>query len=250
MNQKTNKTIIKTDDLTKKFKDTTVVNKLNIEIKQGEIFGFLGPNGSGKSTTIKLLCGLITPTSGNAWINERNVITEGEQIRKEIGYMSQKFSLYEDLTTRQNIEFYSRLYKVDENILEDKVNSVMSLTQLKKEEHKQAYKLSGGYKQRLAFACALVHDPQIIFLDEPTAGIDPVARKEIWDLFLDLAKKGLTLFVTTHYMDEADRCSKIGYIFNGRLIAYGLKEELANSKQDLEGLFVKLTKEQNALINA
>lgn len=240
-------TIIKTENLTKKFKNTAVVNNLNIEIKKGEIFGFLGPNGSGKSTTIKMLCGLIVPTSGNAWINGLSVITESEAIRKQIGYMSQRFSLYEDLTAKENILFYSKLYKIPENIMESKINEVMSLTHLTKEQNKQASKLSGGYKQRLAFACALVHDPKIIFLDEPTAGIDPVARKEIWDLFIKLANQGLTLFVTTHYMDEAERCTKIGYIFDGRLIAYGQRSELATSKENMEGLFVRLTKEQSEL---
>ncbi len=243
-------TIIKTENLTKVFKDTAVVNNLNIQVNKGEIFGFLGPNGSGKSTTIKMLCGLIIPTSGNAWVNGKSVLNESEQIKKEIGYMSQKFSLYEDLTTMQNLQFYSKLYKVDENILEKRMNEIIELTQLAKEKDKQAGKLSGGYKQRLAFACAMIHNPKIIFLDEPTAGIDPVARKEIWDLFIQLSEQGLTLFVTTHYMDEAERCSKIGYIFSGRLIAYGLKSEMADSKQSLEDLFVKLTKEQNVYVGS
>jgi ABC-type multidrug transport system ATPase subunit len=243
-----NEIIIKTENLTKKFKEVTVVNNLNIEIKKGEIFGFLGPNGSGKSTTIKMLCGLIAPTSGNAWIHDLSIINDGEEIRKEIGYMSQRFSLYDDLTAKQNLIFYSKLYKVNEDILESKLNQIMDLTQLTKEQNKQASKLSGGYKQRLSFACALIHDPKIIFLDEPTAGIDPVARKEIWDLFIELANKGLTLFVTTHYMDEAERCTKLGYIFDGKLIAYGLKSDLASSKENLEGLFVRLTKEQTNLL--
>lgn len=237
---------IKTNNLTKEFDRKNVVDNLNIQINKGEIFGFLGPNGSGKSTTIKMLCGLITPTSGDATVNGYSITTEGEQIRKEIGYMSQKFSLYEDLTVRQNLKFYSQIYKVDSEKEEEKIKQAMELTHISKEENKQAAKLSGGYKQRLAFACALIHNPKIIFLDEPTAGIDPVARKEIWDLFFKLAKEGLTLFVTTHYMDEAERCSKLGYIYNGKLVLYGLTSELASSKQTLEELFVSTTKGQNA----
>ncbi len=241
-------TIIKTQDLTKKFKENTVVNNLNIEITKGEIFGFLGPNGSGKSTTIKMLCGLIAPTSGNAWVNGFSVLDNGESIRKEIGYMSQKFSLYEDLTVKQNMLFYSKLYKIPNDIIDSRVDEILKLTHLTKETDKQASKLSGGYKQRLAFACAMIHQPKIIFLDEPTAGIDPVARKEIWDLFFQLSREGLTLFVTTHYMDEAERCTKIGYIFDGRLIAYGLKNDLSTSKEGMEDLFVRLTKEQSSLV--
>lgn len=235
---------IKVNGLTKEFNQKKVVNNLNIEIKTGEIFGFLGPNGSGKSTTIKMLCGLIKPTSGNAFINSRSILTEGEEIRKEIGYMSQRFSLYEDLTAKENLQFYCQLYRVQNELIEEKIIEIMKLTNLSSESNKQASKLSGGYKQRLAFACALIHNPKVIFLDEPTAGIDPVARKEIWDLFFSLVKQGLTLFVTTHYMDEAERCSKLGYIFNGKLVAYGEKSELASSKQSLEDLFVKITKNQ------
>lgn len=237
---------IKTENLTKDFGKKRVVNNLNIEIQKGEIFGFLGPNGSGKSTTIKMLCGLIEPTSGNAYVGNYSILKDDEQIRKEIGYMSQKFSLYDDLTVRQNLEFYSELYKGTENKAEqqDCINEVMKLMNIKTEEGKAVFKLSGGYKQRLAFACAYVHKPKIMFLDEPTAGIDPVARKEMWDLFFSLTSKGTTMFVTTHYMDEAERCNKIGYIFNGKLIAYGITNELSTSKQSLEDLFVKLTKEQ------
>ena len=242
-------TTIKTKNLTKEFDKKKAVDNLNIEIKKGEIFGFLGPNGSGKSTTIKLLCGLIAPTSGDAIVNGYSILREGEQIKKEIGYMSQKFSLYEDLTSIQNMEFYSDIYKVAQDIKYERINKVIELTNIKEEKNKQVKKLSGGYKQRLAFACALVHNPNIIFLDEPTAGIDPVARKDMWDLFFQLAKSGLTLFITTHYMDEAERCTKLGYIYNGRLIAYGLTKELASSKQSLEDLFVNMTRNENQNAN-
>lgn len=242
MNQET---IIKTNNLTKEFDIKKAVSNLNIEINKGEIFGFLGPNGSGKTVTIKMLCGLIKPTSGNAIINSHSVLTEGETIRREIGYMSQKFSLYDDLTIKQNLLFYSQLYNINPQIQEKRIQEVMDLTHVKSEQNKQVAKLSGGFKQRLAFACALIHNPQIIFLDEPTAGIDPVARKEMWDLFFKLADNGLTLFITTHYMDEAERCTKLGYIFNGNLVAYGLTKELASSKKSLEDLFVSITKVQN-----
>lgn len=242
MNQET---AIKTFNLTKEFDKKKAVDNLNIEINKGEIFGFLGPNGSGKSTTIKMLCGLITPTSGDAILNNYSILNEGEQIRRQIGYMSQRFSLYEDLTIKENLMFYSQLYRLSRETREERINELMKLTHISSEQNKQVRKLSGGYKQRLAFACSLVHNPSIIFLDEPTAGIDPVARKEIWDLFFKLTQNGLTLFVTTHYMDEAERCTKLGYIFNGKLIAYGLTKELGASKQGLEDLFVKLTRENN-----
>ena len=192
-----------------------------------------------------MLCGLIAPTKGDANVNNYSILKEGEQIRREIGYMSQRFSLYEDLTIKENLKFYSQLYRVRQDLQEKNINEVMGLTHISSEQNKQVRKLSGGYKQRLAFACALVHNPSIIFLDEPTAGIDPVARKEIWDLFFKLTNNGLTLFVTTHYMDEAERCTKLGYIFNGKLLAYGLTKELARSKQGLEELFVSITRETN-----
>ena len=241
-----NSIAIKTNNLSKEFDKKKAVDNLNIEIKKGEIFGFLGPNGSGKSTTIKLLCGLLEPTSGNALVNNYNILNQGEQIRCEIGYMSQRFSLYEDLTIKQNLDFYSKLYRVEKSVQEQRTNELMEITHIKAEQNKQVTKLSGGYKQRLAFACSMIHSPKIIFLDEPTAGIDPVARKEMWDLFFKLSNSGLTLFITTHYMDEAERCNKLGYIFNGKLIAYGLTKELASSKQSLEDLFVSLTKEEKS----
>ena len=176
-----------------------------------------------------------------------HILNEGEQIRKEIGYMSQKFSLYDDLTTNQNLQFYSQLYNIGtREEQKEKITKIMKLTNITNEKDKQASKLSGGYKQRLALACSLIHSPKVIFLDEPTAGIDPVARKEIWDLFFTLAKEGLTLFVTTHYMDEAERCNKLGYIYNGKLLAYGLRSELSSTKEGLEDLFVRLTKSQNS----
>lgn len=241
-----NEIAIKTIDLTKEFSGKRVVDNLNIEINRGEIFGFLGPNGSGKSTTIKMLCGLIIPTSGTATINGRSVINESEQIRKEIGYMSQKFSLYDDLTCWQNLKFYSQIYNVGSEKEQDlRICELMNLTNITKEKDKQVSKLSGGYKQRLAFACSMVHKPKVVFLDEPTAGIDPVARKEMWELFFSLIKDGLTLFVTTHYMDEAERCSKLGYIFDGKLVAYGLTSQLASSREALEDLFVKVSKGQH-----
>ena len=237
-------------NLSKTYGKLKAVDDLSIEIKAGEIFGFLGPNGSGKTTTIKMLCGLIAPTSGNAIVNNYSILTDEEQIKREIGYMSQRFSLYEDLTTKQNLQFYSKLYRIGtEEYAEKRINEVMKLTSISQEQDKQVAKLSGGYKQRLSFACALLHKPKIIFLDEPTAGIDPVARKEIWDLFFKLANEGLTLFITTHYMDEAERCTKLGYIYNGKLIAYGFTGELASSKQGLEDLFVNITKSQNKNAN-
>lgn len=212
--------------LTKRYADRAVVNGIDLHVESGSIFGFLGPNGSGKSTTIKMLCGLVTPTSGSATVDGHDVARDGDDVRRAIGYMSQSFSLYGDLTVDQNLEFYGRAYGLDPSKRARRKREAAELTGVERFSSQQARTLSGGWKQRLALASALLHEPQVLFLDEPTAGIDPVARRDLWDLLFKLAGDGSTLFVTTHYMDEAERCSRVGYIYDGDLIAQGTLDEL------------------------
>lgn len=219
-------TVIKSERLTKKFADLVVVQDVSLEILRGDIFGFLGPNGSGKSTVIRMLCGLLQPTAGTAQLDGLDVVAETEEIKKRIGYMSQRFSLYEDLTVQENIDFYGAIYGLGPSRLMERRRTVMELVGMGDRQGQMARTLSGGFKQRLALACSLLHEPKILFLDEPTAGIDPVARREIWDLLFRLAGGGTTLFVTTHYMDEAERCSQIGYIYHSRLMVCGKPQEL------------------------
>lgn len=212
--------------LTKRYGDRDAVHDLSLDIPAGSIFGFLGPNGSGKSTTIKMLCGLVTPTAGTATLNGLDIETQTPQVRHAIGYMSQSFSLYGDLTVLENLEFYGRAYGLGRERRTARIGDVIALTGLQPFRRQPAATLSGGWKQRLALASALLHEPRILFLDEPTAGIDPVARRDLWDLLFSLAGAGVTLFVTTHYMDEAERCSALGYIYEGELIAYGTLTQL------------------------
>jgi len=217
---------ISADRLTKRYGERAVVNELSLSVEPGSIFGFLGPNGSGKSTTIKMLCGLVQPSSGTGTVCGFDIEREDDGVRRSIGYVSQSFSLYDELTVQQNLEFYGRAYGLDPERRAQRKKAVIDLTGLPRYENTLARNLSGGWKQRLALASALLHEPHVLFLDEPTAGIDPVARRELWDLLFKLASDGATLFVTTHYMDEAERCSRLGYIFEGDLIALGTLDEL------------------------
>jgi ABC-type multidrug transport system ATPase subunit len=219
------------EDLVRTFGEKVAVDHLNLSIDKGEIFGFLGPNGSGKSTTIKMLCGLLSPSSGKAIVSGIDVRKDPELIRGKIGYMPQRFSLYEDLTVKENIDFYSQLYGVKGPGAKRRKEEVIELVGIGHYTKFLGKQLSGGWKQRLALCCALVHKPEIIFLDEPTASMDPVARRGLWDLLFTLASSGVTLFVTTHYMDEAERCSSVGYIYNSRLIVSGGPDELKKARE-------------------
>ena len=213
--------MIECNDLTKRFGHFTAVDHVSFSVEKGSIFGFLGPNGSGKSTVIRMLCGILAPTHGTATIAGVDVVHDTDRVKGLIGYMSQKFSLYDELTVHENLLFYGRLYGLKGKALQERRAELISITHLEPYLSRRALLLSGGWRQRLAMACALMHKPTVLFLDEPTAGIDPVARRELWDLLFEFAGHGMTLFVTTHYMDEAERCSHVGYIHHSKLIVCG-----------------------------
>lgn len=239
---------ISVTNLEKKFGDFTAVNKISFFVKKGEIFGFLGSNGSGKSTTIRMLCGIITPTSGAGMVAGHDIVTEPEEVKQSIGYMSQKFSLYEDLTPFENLRFYLGVYSVDPALWSQRIDWVLKMTRLQEARDRLTKELPPGWRQRLALGCSLLHKPDVLFLDEPTSGVDPVTRRHFWNFIGQIAGEGITVFVTTHYMDEARFCERIAMINAGNIVAAGAPDEIisetcpGNPDADLADAFVALMK--------
>jgi ABC-2 type transport system ATP-binding protein len=237
-------TVIKTSGLTKRFGDFTAVNEISFEVYKGEIFGFLGANGAGKTTAMRMLCGLSIPTSGKATIAGFDVYKQTEEIKKSIGYMSQKFSLYEDLTVIENIRFFGGIYGLTDREIKTKSEELVNLLGLKQEVKKLVSELPLGWKQKLSFSVALLHAPKIVFLDEPTGGVDPVTRRQFWDLIYHAAETGVTIFVTTHYMDEAEYCNRISIMVDGRIEALDSPGNLKNTfaANSMDDVFYQLAR--------
>lgn len=237
---------IEVSGLTKKFGDFTAVDSVSFRVARGEIFGFLGANGAGKSTTIRMLCGLLTPTSGGAIVGGFSVGDQPEKVKERIGYMSQKFSLYEDLTVMENIRFFGGIYGLGRTRVRARLPWILEMSGLRGRENSLTRELAGGWKQRLALGCALLHEPEIVFLDEPTGGVDPVSRRRFWDLIYDLSLRGVTVFVTTHYLDEAEYCHRIMLMHAGKIVAGGSPRELKDKHglETLEDVFIHLIEER------
>lgn len=230
---------VETRDLVKRFGDFIAVDHVTLQVRRGEIFGFLGPNGAGKSTTIRILCGLLSPTSGEATVAGFDVRTQPEQIKQHIGYMSQKFSLYDDLTVEENIEFFAGIYGVPEDRRRERKQYVLEMAGLAEQRTTMTRLLAGGWKQRLALGCAILHDPPVLFLDEPTSGVDPIARRGFWDLIYQLSAAGRTIFVSTHYMDEAEYCHRLALMYRGKVVALGAPAELKTKLAAHQLLYVE-----------
>ena len=237
-----NEISVKVQQLTKTFGIFTAVDHVDFEVKQGEIFGFLGANGAGKTTTIRMLCGLLLPTSGDAWVHGFNINKDSEEIKKNIGYMSQKFSLYNDLTIEENITFYGGIYGLNNKNLKQRKDWILEKLNLVDQRRTITGEIPLGWKQRLALGCAILHSPSVLFLDEPTSGVDPISRREFWGLINELAQQGTTIFVTTHYMDEAEYCNRLSIMHQGKIITIDtprtLKQEY--SKASIEDVFVSV----------
>lgn len=223
--------------LTRRFGDFTAVNNVSLAIRQGSIYGFLGPNGSGKSTTIRMLCGLLAPSAGGGRVLGLDIAADSEAIKHKIGYMSQKFSLYDDLTVLENLAFYAGMYSLPPAEEKNNIAAMLALAGLEKRRHELVANLSGGWKQRLALGCSILHNPPILFLDEPTGGVDPKSRRLFWDIIYDLSRQGTTIMVTTHFMDEAEHCDEIGFIFEGSLLT---SDTPSNLKQSLPGTLLSI----------
>jgi ABC-2 type transport system ATP-binding protein len=221
-----NSIAVKVEKLTRTFGDFTAVDHIDIEVAKGEIFGFLGPNGAGKSTTIRMLCGLLLPSGGSGTVGGFDIVSQSEEIKQNIGYMSQKFSLYDDLTVEENINFFSGIYSVPESGRQVRKDWALEMSGLADKRETLTRTLPAGFKQRLALGCAILHEPPILFLDEPTSGVDPISRRNFWNMISGMVERGTTVFVTTHYMDEADYCDRLALIYRGRIIAEGTPGEL------------------------
>jgi ABC-2 type transport system ATP-binding protein len=239
--------------LTKRFDSFTAVDAISLTVPKGQVFGFLGPNGAGKSTTIRMLCGILAPTSGSGTVAGFNIASQPERIKENIGYMSQRFSLYEDLTVEENIAFYGGVYRIPALRLQERAEWVIRMAGLTERRSSLAGELSGGWRQRLALGCAILHEPAIVFLDEPTSGVDPLSRRTFWELIRSLAAAGVTVFVTTHYMDEAEYCDRLAMIYRGKLVAIGTPQELKQERvvdgvlPSLEDVFIGLIEEHDKL---
>jgi ABC-2 type transport system ATP-binding protein len=239
---------VETEQLTRDFGDFRAVNSVDLKVEQGEIFGFLGANGAGKTTTIRMLCGLLLPSGGRGTVSGYDIFRESEKIKQSIGYMSQKFSLYSDLNGHENLRFYGSVYRLRPHELRERIEELTEQLSLQKFIDRPTGSLPTGWRQRLALAAALLHRPDILFLDEPTGGVDPVFRRRFWEILYRLADTGTTLFVTTHYMDEAEFCRRISIMHRGRIVALGNPQEMVAEAQqpDLNELFIKLISEQEA----
>ncbi len=237
---------VEAHELVKRFGDFVAVDHVNFQVARGEIFGFLGPNGAGKSTAIRILCGLLRPSGGTALVGGFDVATNAEDIRKNIGYMSQRFSLYDDLTVAENIEIFGGVYGVPADRLPARRDEILRMAGLSEQHAMMTRLLPGGWKQRLALGCAILHEPPVLFLDEPTSGVDPIARREFWDLIYQLSAAGHTVFVTTHYMEEAEYCHRLALMYRGRIIALGAPSELKRDagKASMEEVFVTMIEEE------
>ncbi|MEW5802562.1 MAG: ABC transporter ATP-binding protein [bacterium] len=242
-----NENAVVVQDLERRFGSFIAVNRISFEVRRGEIFGFLGSNGAGKSTTIRMLCGILAPSGGRGKVAGFDILTEAEKIKANIGYMSQKFSLYEDLTVEENINFYSGIYRLAPEKKKERKEWVIEMAGLSEHRKARTAILSGGWKQRLALGCAILHEPPVIFLDEPTSGVDPISRRKFWNLIYELSHKGITIFVTTHYMDEAEYCDRIGLVYRGELIALGTPEQLKTSYMSEDVLEVACDRPQEAM---